>query len=571
MKNFSFETALERLGRVLAAQYHIGFVFEGNEAKTDGKTVFLPNFKDIDEELYRDLNGFLDHEVAHCKFTDFGVLKKIKTQYHMELLNATEDVRIEREMVKEFPGTIFNLSPLNDKLRGKIEARRAEIPWPLRVIHGIRDIMEGREPVVEEDIEKYIDVVKESAKELNNCKNTEEIYEKTGEIIKKIIEEEEEQKKQKSKGGDESDEDGDMEEGETSGDGEGKSSPSKSPKLSDFTEAKVGDSKVEKLDTVESMIEASIKENVKREEDDTIRRPRYNVEFKNMPYFPVTTKFDRVTDHSGKGNPNEYAKLKNEVRAIVSPIRREFEKVLKVKENARWHFEKDSGSINPRSLSRMIFDKNYEKVFKRFTKTDTGNVAVEILIDMSGSMNGKITIAKMATIAMGEALKALNIPFEITGFSSEHSRGVVEFASKLGSTHRFVRTDQALDLRIFKGWDCNSMNGITNICSLSENPDGECVLWAAKRLAARTEKRKILMVLSDGMPNAGSTDHGVLCGHLREVITKAKKGGIEVVGVGICTDYVKEFYPDYVSINALEDLPRSALKKLNQIILRGIR
>ena len=35
---------------------------------------------------------------------------------------------------------------------------------------------------------------------------------------------------------------------------------------------------------------------------------------------------------------------------------------------------------------------------------------------------------------------------------------------------------------------------------LKENIDGEALLWAHNRLLARTEQRRILMVISDGAP-----------------------------------------------------------------------
>ena len=97
-----FETGLERLGRIIARQYNIDIIFEGNEAKTDGKTIWLPSAQDLSESLMKNLNGFLDHEVAHCKFTDFPQIKLCINRFHAELLNGVEDVRIEREMINEF-------------------------------------------------------------------------------------------------------------------------------------------------------------------------------------------------------------------------------------------------------------------------------------------------------------------------------------------------------------------------------------------------------------------------------------------------------------------------------------
>src|SRR6201990_3750031 len=61
---------------------------------------------------------------------------------------------------------------------------------------------------------------------------------------------------------------------------------------------------------------------------------------------------------------------------------------------------------------------------------------------------------------------------------------------------------------------------------LKENIDGEALLWAHTRMVARSEDRRILMVISDGAPVDDSTlsvnSGSYLEKHLRQVI-----GGIE--------------------------------------------
>ena len=135
-RNLSFESTLEKLGRILSAQYGVNVVFEGDQAMTDGKTITLPYFPNPSKELVDELNGFLDHEVGHVKFTDFKTLEKVKTRFHGEMLNAIEDVRIERGMIEEFPGTAYHLNPLNEKYRGKMmeEDTWKKLPYPIRVI-----------------------------------------------------------------------------------------------------------------------------------------------------------------------------------------------------------------------------------------------------------------------------------------------------------------------------------------------------------------------------------------------------------------------------------------------------
>ena len=311
---------------------------------------------------------------------------------------------------------------------------------------------------------------------------------------------------------------------------------------------------------------------LKKKRNLTKSRMSYNPKLsEDTPCIPASTRFDRVTDHSGKGNGASYSRLKREVMPLVAPIKSHLERVLKVKENAKWSTERERGKINSRALAGLASNKNYRTPFKEFTKTETNNVAVEVLVDMSGSMHGtRIRTAKMTAIAMAKALKDLDIPFEVTGFYSESDRGLQAYAASLGEgAKRFNRKTERLDLHVFKSFDVTSLTGIEKMEAHSNNPDGECVKWAAQRLSARPQKRKILMVISDGQPSAADGGWGLLQTDLKRKIKECGKAGIEVVGIGIETDYVKEIYPQYIHLKDTKDLPKSAMSKLAKMIGDG--
>lgn len=597
MRNLAFESVLERLGRILAAQYNIDVAFEGNQAYTDGKKIVLPYFENMSEEVKNDLTAYLDHEVGHCKFTEFSSMSKVKTRFHKEMLNAIEDVRIERAMIEEFPGAAFNLNPLNEKLRLRIGENWDELNWTIRVILAIRDIMEGRTPRIDDDIVRYIDVVKDAAIALNDCTSTEEVRLKTEEIVKKIIDEREEEKKEEKE--DEKSEDKKESEGKSDlkgddskkdksegseGEGEGSesestiergSSPDSSETLGDKMLKEKVDAKDSEFDKHVTDVHSMMKEEIDAaiKDSDKIAKtkakdPQAPIWAKEKTSIPVTTLYDKVTDHSNKGSPVNYGKLKKDVLNMVSPIKNQLEQVLKVKENAKWRTERERGHVDARQLARLTATGN-RYAFKDYTKTETNNVAIQILVDMSGSMSGRMQTAKKAAIAMAEALKSLDIPFEVTGFYSEPDRNVSAVYNKLPAEarKRFNRVSERLELHVFKSFDAPTLNGIEKLFPASQNPDGECVAWAAKRLADRSEKRKILMVLSDGEPATGDSDRGILCSDLRRRIAQITKSGIECVGVGIQTDSVKNFYPDYIVLSDLKELPRATMSKLSKLLV----
>lgn len=536
-----FESSLEKIGRIISRQHGIDVVCEGNVPCTDGKTIFLPQLDELTPELKKDFNGFLDHEVAHIKHTDFEEIKKTRNEFHGQLLNATEDERIEREMIKDLPGCKYNLDHINDKFGGMNDKARAEgkMGKPQRIISSIRDIMAGKEDKTESDIKDYIDAVRPFAEKLNDCKNTKELRETTGTITrliddKKKEKEEEDKKDKKSKGEPEDDWEKELKE--------------------------------DPLKDLEGMMEDEVKKHLKG-------MPKKGK--KDQPYLAMTTRFDEVTDYTGKGSHKEYTKMKKEVQTYVGGIRRELERILKVQENARWQFDKERGKLSQRSLAKLASDPCYRKVFKEFTREETTNVAVQILIDESGSMHGKIRVAQMAAIAMAEALTAIGIAFEVTGFTSESDRRMYKMAEDLerkssGSTSRFTRKGEKLILGVYKRFDATNLSGLTKLQARCQNPDGECVRWAAKRLSGAKQKRKILIVMSDGQPATG--EHGMsptLCNDLKDAVKEITAYGMEVVAFGIQTDAPKKFYKDHVIINDLKDLPTKTMKKLSKIITRG--
>ena len=93
---------------------------------------------------------------------------------------------------------------------------------------------------------------------------------------------------------------------------------------------------------------------------------------------------------------------------------------------------------------------------------------------------------------------------------------------------------------------------------LKENIDGEALEWARKRLMARPENRRILMVISDGAPVDDSTQSvnagNYLEAHLRQVIEDIEtRSPIQLVAVGIGHD-VTRYYRRAVTLLDAEEL-----------------
>ena len=104
---------------------------------------------------------------------------------------------------------------------------------------------------------------------------------------------------------------------------------------------------------------------------------------------------------------------------------------------------------------------------------------------------------------------------------------------------------------------------------LKENIDGEVLIWAHDRLRARSEQRRILMVISDGAPVDDSTlsvnPGNYLERHLRNVIEWIEtRSPVQIVAIGIGHD-VTRYYRRAVTIVDAEELGGAITEKLAEL------
>ena len=109
------QTALERALPIVAAaygeQFGVNVVLSGTDAYTDGETIYLPLLNAM-SDLREVLFGYLAHEAAHVRSSDFNTLKKCKSPMEKSCTNLIEDIRIERLIQEVFPGTQFTLNAM---------------------------------------------------------------------------------------------------------------------------------------------------------------------------------------------------------------------------------------------------------------------------------------------------------------------------------------------------------------------------------------------------------------------------------------------------------------------------
>ena len=213
-----------------------------------------------------------------------------------------------------------------------------------------------------------------------------------------------------------------------------------------------------------------------------------------------------------------------------------------------------------KQLSTQVF-------FKKFQKKAL-NTACSFLLDQSGSMTGKrIEETKKLMILLAEVLKGLRIKFEIIGHH-------MPYTEKIDNMGTFFRRG-AIQYEIFKTFeeDWNTVrHRMVDCYATGCNADGEAVMFVYQRLLNRKEQRKILFVLSDGLPSSDGGNAYVDGAYLKRVVEKIAKTPIELYAFGIDTDLPKQFYGEnnFVFIKSVLDIGPIFLKELSKILTMGI-
>ena len=262
-----------------------------------------------------------------------------------------------------------------------------------------------------------------------------------------------------------------------------------------------------------------------------------------------------------------FTERRNEIAAGVSAMTRALEQALrsmaKVKKDPYLRY----GKIDKKRLVQITKSLSKEVFFKTRPGEDL-NVAVEIVIDESGSMSNFRKVQQLA-IAIGEALSQIGVKFEITGTTTEFCGG--DYGMPLKGS--FTRTNPIIYFH-YKGFEENWITvrqRITQTSCRNHNVDGEAIEFAAYRLAQRKESRKIIFSLSDGEPCAGHNNDSFMCKNIKTVCARCRKNGIEVYGFGVQTQAPEAFYgrENFVYLKDIEQMGEDFVRKFATVITGG--
>jgi cobaltochelatase CobT len=313
-------------------------------------------------------------------------------------------------------------------------------------------------------------------------------------------------------------------------------------------------------------------------------RNRGQNEPRGPDYRPFIAKFDETVGAEELCEPEELDRLRSyldkqlaHLQGVVARLANRLQRRLMAQQNRSWEFDLEEGILDPARLARIVIDPMHPLSFKREKDTSFRDTVVTLLLDNSGSMRGRpITVAATCADILARTLERCGVKVEILGFTTRAWKGGQSREAWLAAG-KPPNPGRLNDLRhiIYKSADAPWRRARKNLGLmmreglLKENIDGEALDWAHKRLLARTEQRKILMMISDGAPVDDSTlsvnAGNYLERHLRWVIEEIEtRSPVELIAIGIGHD-VTRYYRRAVTIVDAEELGGAMTDKLAEL------
>lgn len=195
------------------------------------------------------------------------------------------------------------------------------------------------------------------------------------------------------------------------------------------------------------------------------------------------------------------------------------------------------GRLDSNKLARIAV--NNPKVFQQRVEQRAINTEIIILADMSGSMSGRrAKVLSEGLYALTHAIYPIKgVTIAAYGFAGSRFIPILEMGE---------RPHDKFLLSCEDGTICGSMS-----------------LKALSRFGWTSDKRRIFIVMSDG----DTFDDDLF----KLALKKARKAGIEVVGIGVESKAMQDYVDkdEYVYVNRVSDLPSQFFTVLRDKLIRG--
>lgn len=581
MNSFELQESLKKTTKILAGKnipvYMEGFSprVEYDPLKKKPNAIFIPALpQNANKKLVRAIHGYIDHECSHISFSDVeDITNRKKSKLWRYLHNCIEDPRVNARMIETYSGSKKNIRSGYDYLftelkdeegtllysREYLNKLDASSPEAKAALHlqlaslwfaGKMNCSLSKDKFVELGLDDfYTDILANADTDMLNSLadvKTAEDVRKQADYWEGFFNEEILNKMQPDEG-------------------DGKPDGSDKRKISD----EIADS----LKTLEEQLAEAIEKEIKEEIG------------KSNEYFYWTDRFDETVNKKEvisrlPRNINlNVAQFEEEASRSSNFLSKDLRRLLEERRRRYYVSGYKSGKLNSKSLFSVKCGN--DRVFKKKNEIRDVNACASLLVDMSGSMSGsRIEVAMKSAYAFAMTLQDLKVPFEIFGFLTDSPNSTMrreynKFAAKNPDLAlRVVNQDSPERFYEFKSFneqfDILSKKAIAAVgnggVNLNQNEDSKHVMLAMQRLSVRPEKVKALFVFSDGSPCFCAHDIKPSAAKLTSLVQNSKTDyGVDVYGIGINSETVKQYYKNNKVIKHLSDLPTALFDFLRKI------
>lgn len=293
-------------------------------------------------------------------------------------------------------------------------------------------------------------------------------------------------------------------------------------------------------------------------------------------YRAFTKQYDRIDAVAAANEPDVQALLATGVD-VVRRLRRGLANALRSAEKRWWRDDQVRGSLSPRTLYRLCTERRLLDVFRIHSTVQGRSTAVCVVLDASGSMTSrKMDVARQAMRVLLESLADLKIATEAFTFTTGDRFSLAEACKLTGHEHTQLQTRFSrfgnLEIGLIKRFEepvKPALRRLPTIRGTGLTPLGEAMQVGASRLNSRPESRKIMLVLTDGRAGCECGDTSAAL-HASHVAGLCRKAGLELIGVGIQDDSLRAIVADTIVIHALAELPAQLCKLLGRTLQKGV-
>ena len=594
----AFKKALSEATKVLANDPDLNVSYSVDPAGLSGDAMRLPQ---VSRRMTRDevmlargtadamaLNRRYHNGQTHARYTPQGEMAR-------ELYEAMETARCEAVGARDMPGTAGNIDAkiAHDAMRKGYDQVKQAADAPLAVAAGylIRHLATGRDlpsgaanvmelwrPFIEEqaggtleDLDSILDSQADFAKFARKMIKDLGYGDQLGQDPDQIDDDQDDTAEDGGEEEQDPDSTGDdnTEEEETEG-----SAEQSQEEQQDASQAQV---------SMDEMADQEMGEEAEMPDGEAPMEPPapQPVSDADPDYLVYQTEHDEEIHAEDLAEPVELERLRayldqqlEPLKGAVSRLANKLQRRLQAQQNRSWEFDLEEGTLDAGRLARVVANPTTPLSFKVEKDTEFRDTCVTLLLDNSGSMRGRpISIAAICADVLARTLERCNVKVEILGFTTRAWKGGQAREAWLNDG-RPQQPGRLNDLRhiIYKSGDTPWRRARPNLGLmmkeglLKENIDGEALEWAHRRMVARPEARKILMVISDGAPVDDSTlsvnPANFLEKHLRDVIEMVeKRRAVELLAIGIGHD-VTRYYDRAVTITDVEQLAGAMTEQL---------